>query len=107
MFLHEKSILQRISERLRSQFGSRVVSMHAFGSRVRGTHDAWSDFDVLVVVREKDPALESSIIGIFVEEEMTAGASFTPVVKDLRSYELEKKHHTPFYDAIEKGGVLV
>lgn len=107
MFSHEKAILQRISDRLRRHFTDRIVSVYAFGSRVRGDHGAWSDFDVLVVVREKDPLLESGIIGIFVEEEMAVGASFTPVVKDVRSFELEKKHHTPFYEAIIKEGVPV
>lgn len=107
MFSHEKAILQRISDRLRRQYTDRIVSVHAFGSRVRGDHNAWSDFDVLVVVKDKNPLLESGIIGIFVEEETAAGASFTPVVKDVRSFEREKEHHTPFYDAIVKEGVLV
>lgn len=107
MYSHEKAVLQRISDRLRRQFGGRIVSIHAFGSRVRGNHDAWSDFDVLVVVRDKEPLIESGIIGIFVEEEMVAGASFTPVIKDVRAFELEKEHHTPFYEAIIKEGVPV
>ena len=107
MFPYEKALLQRISDRARRQFPGRIVSVHAFGSRVRGNNDTWSDFDVLVVVKDKDPLLESGIIGIFVEEEMPAGASFTPVVKDVRAFELEKKHHTPFYETIIKEGVSV
>jgi predicted nucleotidyltransferase len=107
MFAYEKALLQRISDRIRREFPGRIVSVHAFGSRVRGDHNAWSDFDVLVVVRDKDPLLESGIIGVFVEEEMQAGASFTPVVKDVRAFELEKKHHTPFYEAIVREGVPV
>jgi predicted nucleotidyltransferase len=107
MFPYEKALLQRISDRVRRQFPGRIASVHAFGSRVRGNNDTWSDFDVLVVVKDKDPLLESGIIGIFVEEETPAGASFTPVVKDARAFEMEKKHHTPFYETIIKEGVLV
>lgn len=107
MFAYEKTLLQRISDRVRRQFPGRIVSVHAFGSRVRGNHDAGSDFDVLVVVKDKDPLLESGIIGIFVEEETPVGASFTPVVKDIRAFEMEKKHHTPFYETIIKEGVPV
>jgi predicted nucleotidyltransferase len=86
MFPYEKDLLQRISDRLRRQFPERIVSVHAFGSRVRGNHGAWSDFDVLVVVKDKDSLLDSGIIGIFVDEEMRVGASFTPVVKDIKAF---------------------
>jgi predicted nucleotidyltransferase len=107
MYPYEKDLLQHISDKLRRQFSDRIVSVHAFGSRVRGDHDTWSDFDVLVVVKDKDPLLESGIIGIFVEEEMVAGASFTPVVKDIQAFEMEKKYHTPFYESIIAEGILV
>jgi predicted nucleotidyltransferase len=104
---YEKDLLHHISNILRQQFSDRIVSAHAFGSRVRGDHDTWSDFDVLVVVKDKDPLLESGIIGIFVEEEMRAGASFTPVVKDIKAFEMEKKFHTPFYETIIAEGILL
>ena len=104
---YEKDLLHHISDKLRQQFSDRIVSVHAFGSRLRGDHDTWSDFDVLVVVKNKDPLLESGIISIFVDEEMRAGASFTPVVKDIGAFEMEKKYHTPFYETIIAEGVLV
>jgi predicted nucleotidyltransferase len=107
MHPHEKNILHHISDKLRRQYTDRIISVHAFGSRVRGDHDTWSDFDVLVVVKDKDPLLESGIIGIFVEEEIRAGASFTPVVKDIKAFEMEKKYHTPFYETIIAEGILV
>jgi len=107
MFQHEKEALHRISERLHDSLSGRVVSVHAFGSRVRGDHEAWSDFDVLVVVRDKDSVIEHLIIGVFVDEELRSGTSFTPVIKDLRAFEMEKKLHTPFYEALVKEGVLV
>lgn len=105
MFSHEKTVLQQISDRIRQRFPDRIFSVYAFGSRVRGNHDAWSDFDVLVIVRDKEPLLESGIISIFMEEEMKTGLSFTPVVKDIKAFELEKEHHTPFYETIMKEGV--
>jgi predicted nucleotidyltransferase len=107
MFSFEEKLLRQISDRLRRQYPGRIASVHAFGSRVRGDHDAWSDFDVLVVVRDKEPLIEAGIIGIFVDEEMKAGASFAPVVKDARAFELEKQHHTPFYEAVMTEGVLL
>lgn len=107
MYRHEREVLGRILQRLRTEFPDRIVAAYAFGSRVRGDHEAWSDFDLLVVVRDKDPLIESAIIGVIVDEEIKAGLSFTPVVKDLRAFEMEKKFHTPFYENILAEGVRI
>lgn len=107
MYIHEKESLSRITEKLKKSFSDRIVSVHAFGSRVRGDHDQWSDFDVLVVVRNKGPRIEFEIIGIFVDEELESGTSFTPVIKDVRAFDLEKKFHTPFYENLAKEGILL
>ncbi len=40
-------------------------------------------------------------------EEMKSRLSFTPVVKDQRAFEMEKKFHTPFYENIMTEGVLI
>jgi len=105
MYTYEKEILKRIAEKLKDRFQERIVSVHAFGSRVRGDHDEWSDFDVLVVVRERDPKIETEIISIIVDEETKSGLSFSPVIKDVRSFEMEKRFETPFYSNIIKEGV--
>ena|SRR3990172_5784511 len=105
MTAHEKESLGRIAEKLRQKLADRIVSIHAFGSRARGDHDQWSDFDVLVVLKDKEPRIESEVIGIFVDEELESGTSFTPVIKDARALELEKKFHTPFYENIVREGV--
>jgi predicted nucleotidyltransferase len=33
---------------------------------MRGTHSAWSDFDLLVVVRDKEPRIENEIISLLI-----------------------------------------
>ncbi|MBI4618745.1 MAG: nucleotidyltransferase domain-containing protein [Desulfobacterales bacterium] len=87
MYTYEKEILKRIAEKLKDRFQERIVSVHAFGSRVRGDHDEWSDFDVLVVVRERDPKIETEIISIIVDEETKSGLSFSPYKTAInRSY---------------------
>ncbi len=107
MYPYEKEVLSRIIEKVKDRLSGRVVSVYAFGSRVRGNHGEWSDFDVLVVVRDKTPDIESEIIGVFVDEEMKSGLSFTPVIKNSEAFEMEKKFHTPFYENIIKEGVLL
>ena len=70
MFIHEREALKDVMKALRSHLHGKIVSAHAFGSRVRGSHDESSDFDLLVVVDGRTTALEQEVIGIIVEEEM-------------------------------------
>ena len=64
MHTHERGALQRIAANLRTRFADRITAVYAFGSRVRGTQDVWSDFDLLVVVRDKGPGVEAEIVGM-------------------------------------------
>jgi predicted nucleotidyltransferase len=105
MYKHEQHILKTLTGRLRERFPERIERVYAFGSRSRGDHDQWSDFDVLVVVKDRTPALEREIIGIFVEEELKRGVPFSPVIKDSIAYYKEKELHTPFYENIQREGV--
>lgn len=105
MYTHERTILKNITARLRERFGERIEGVYAFGSRVRGDHDGWSDFDVLIVVKDRTPLIEHEIIDIFVEEELKSGVIFSPVIKDSTAFEKEKNFHTPFYQNIQREGV--
>ena len=105
MRVHERQVLDRIATKLREAFADRIAALYAFGSRVRGDHNAWSDFDILVVIQDREPRAEAAIVGIIVDEEFKAGLSFTPVVKDARAFDLERRFHTPFYENIAREGV--
>jgi predicted nucleotidyltransferase len=107
MYDYEKSALERIAEKLREKYRKKIIAVYAFGSRVRGDHDERSDFDVLVVVKDRDPFIEKGIIDIFVEEENESGLSFAPVIKDAGSFERERDYNTPFYQNIQKEGMAI
>jgi len=105
VYPHERETLQRIATNLRARFADRITAVYAFGSRVRGTHGVWSDFDLLVVIRNKEPGVEAEIVGMIVDEELAAGLSFAPVIKDARAFELEEGLRTPFYENVTREGV--
>lgn len=107
MLAGEKEVLHRISSILRNMYPDTIVGVFAFGSRVRGDHSADSDFDVLVIVKRKSAALVDKIIGVFVEEELTSGYFFDPVIKSADSFEQEKKSHSPFYENIARDAVPI
>ena len=55
-----------------------------------------SDADVLIVLRDRDPGIENEIMEIFVQEALENGLVFTPVIKDQKAFEQEKRLKTPF-----------
>jgi predicted nucleotidyltransferase len=107
MFEHEEKALQEIAVLLKGKFPERIENIYAFGSRVRGDYGEGSDFDILIVVRDKTPDLEREIIGIIVESELSLNMSFSPVIKDSASFARERKLNSPFYVNIVNEGVLL
>jgi len=104
VFAHERETLTRIIKSLKERFPERIKGIYAFGSRVRGDHNEWSDFDVLIIVKDRDPSIENEIIGSFVDEEFESGILFTPLIKDAKAFEAERSLKTPFYDNLMKEG---
>lgn len=107
MYNYERNVLSRITEKIRNRYPERIVAVYAFGSKVRGDQDEWSDFDVLVVVRDRNPSIENEIISIFVEEEIHSGLNFTPVIKDAWAFQHERDLHTPFYEVLQREGIVL
>lgn len=107
MYAHEKESLERIASKLRSQFYQKIAFIYAFGSRTRGDHGTWSDFDVLIVVKEKKPEIEHDIMEAFVQEEMETGIVLSPLIKDQKSFDLERTYNSPFYQNIQREGVAL
>ncbi|MEX2445552.1 MAG: nucleotidyltransferase domain-containing protein [Alkalispirochaeta sp.] len=107
VYQYARMMLEQIGAALREDHPGQIVSIHAFGSRARGDHNGDSDFDVLVVVRERTIDLEEQIISRFVEQERTNGISFDPVIKSVESFEQERRYRTRFYENIMSEGIPV
>ncbi|MEW6606819.1 MAG: nucleotidyltransferase domain-containing protein [bacterium] len=107
MYGYEKKAVTQIIHILKEKFAEKIVMVYAIGSRIRGDFQAWSDFDLLIIVKHKNPDIEKEIINTLVDEEIKYGLSFTPVIKDIKAFELEQKFSTPFYENIMKEGVAL
>jgi len=105
MYTYERDILSKIIGDLRERLPGRIVAVYAFGSKVRGDNGDWSDFDVLIVVKNRNPSIEDEIMNIFVQEELKSGLIFTPLIKDQRAFDSEKNLRTPFYENITHEGL--
>ena len=107
MYAHFRAALEKIVTKLKEKYPGNIVTVYAFGSRIRGDHTAKSDFDVLVLVNDRTIDVEEEIIGVFVEEEMKSGISFDPVIKTADSFALEKRYSTPFYQNVTEQGIQI
>jgi predicted nucleotidyltransferase len=107
MFLTEKESLKRAVKRLKKISGENLVTVVAFGSRVRGTFSGESDFDILVIVHKRTSQLIDTINEVFIKEEDKTGIPYSVVIKTDESFEKEKQYNTTFYRNIKKEGVLL
>ena len=107
MFAFEKEAVQRITKKLKKILGKELVTVIAYGSRVRGDFSEESDFDILVVVRKRTFAMIDKINHLFTNEEETAGIPFSVVVKAADLFEKEKAYETMFYRSIKEEGLVL
>ena len=108
MFLTEKKVLEELVEEMRDYpFFEKIEEMVIFGSRVRGDFDVESDFDILVVVNAKDIETETALIRFLGRKEDASGVPFSPVIKDKKTYDKEKRYMTGFARAIEEEGITI
>ncbi len=106
MFLNEKKALIHITEKLVKELDGSLVSVIAFGSRVRGDFTAFSDLDVLVVVKNRNTSIMDKVISIFLEGEEGSGIPFSVLVKSLDDYKKEKSYKTGLYRNLKEEGVI-
>ena len=52
------------ARRVRAQLGTRVKEIRLFGSRARGDAREHSDYDVLIILEQRDPKLRAEILEI-------------------------------------------
>jgi predicted nucleotidyltransferase len=105
MHRHEKAALEHITAVLKERYPENILSVIAFGSKVRGDYSEDSDYDILIIVKDRSIPIMEGIIDVFVEEEMKTNISFDPVIKSADTMALEKKYNTPFFKNITNEGV--
>ena len=107
MLKAERDSLKLLAERLRNVLGSNLIYFFAFGSRVRGDFHWESDFDLLVVVKEKNYSTIKLITDICYSVEEETGIPYSAVVKDIKVFNAEKKYKTGFYRNLKEEGIAI
>jgi predicted nucleotidyltransferase len=97
------TIAREYSRKVRSALGSRVRDIVLFGSRARGDHKKYSDYDMLLIVDKRDKVLQDVVIDIEVGildtyERLVGSIVYEPD-------EWEKKKYSPLGMNIGKDGI--
>jgi predicted nucleotidyltransferase len=86
---------------------SRILQLILFGSRARQDHRTDSDYDLLVLVPGKDPALLDVLYDGVMDVLLAHGRVVSLKVLDEREYERLRALGTPFMKRIAEEGVGV
>jgi predicted nucleotidyltransferase len=65
--MHSEKIIQTLQQSLNQRLGSHLRGAWLYGSRARGDARESSDYDVLILVDEKTPAVRDCILDIQVD----------------------------------------
>ena len=85
----------------------RIVQLILFGSRARRDHRTDSDYELLVVVPGKDPALRDVLYDAVMDVLLAHGRVVSLKVLEEREYERLRALGTPFMKRVAEEGVAV
>jgi predicted nucleotidyltransferase len=98
-------ILKRIAAALKTLLGSHLKSTFLFGSRARGDESPESDYDVMVIVDEKEIQMERLVDDLAGEIYCDEGIPISIFLVDEERFETEK--FNPLFIRVRKEGVSV
>jgi predicted nucleotidyltransferase len=100
---NEKKALEELRERLLNLY--RVRDMQVFGSKARGTDVEGSDVDVMIVLEESTPAIESEIDDLVFEINLKHGCLIVPLYFGQDELESGPLSEAPVYKRILSEGI--
>ncbi len=82
-----------------------IEAIYLFGSQARGTAHAGSDYDILIVVKQKDRRLKDRIYDITVDVFLQTGADLSLKILRREDFERLSTLHTPFIEHVLREGI--
>ena len=86
---------------------NKIEKIILFGSRARGDEKPYSDYDILVVVPQKDMRLKRSIRDAAFDVFLSLGRDISVKVLSLADFERTSALPTPFMKNVLRDGVLI
>jgi predicted nucleotidyltransferase len=100
-------IIQNFVSDSRRLLKDNLIGQYLFGSYTQNKQTKMSDIDILIIVKAFNMDIRKQISALSSQYSIDKGIVISPVLKDIRVWEMNKKHNTQFYKEISKYGVLL
>ncbi|NUQ38576.1 MAG: nucleotidyltransferase domain-containing protein [Caldilineales bacterium] len=104
------SIRQAIAayrDRIAAQYADEVVTVILYGSQARGHAHPESDIDLLVVTRQDSPVLRQMLADLAWDVQFEHHVIISDLVRSLDQWQQMQRERFPFYQSIEREGVIL
>ncbi len=93
--------------RLAKKLGPNLVKAVFFGSRARGTEKPWSDYDILLVLRDKNKKSVDTIYEEVTDFLLEREVDISLKVLSEKQYQQQVTRRLPFIMEVQKTGVAL
>jgi len=102
---NEKNALNELRIALLENYG--LLDLRLFGSKARGTDLHDSDLDVMIVLEDSSPSIESEIDDLIFEINLKYNCFITAIFFSRKELELGPLDESPVYKKILQEGITV
>jgi len=105
--ISEREALREFKKALEALLDDNLPAVRLFGSRARQEGAPESDLDVLILLREKDPAICRRIVEAALEVDLAYATNVAPTILTADEYDKNRVCGTPFYHNVEHDAVAL
>jgi len=92
----EEGLLRGLVKHLNTLYPDDILKVQLFGSRARGDAGAGSDFDILIIVKDKMSIDRMKIYDYILDVNLEYGLDFSLKIYDEEEFERSKRLSLPF-----------
>ena len=101
----EENVIEKLVKKIKDTLGDNLVFIELFGSKIRGDYEPDSDIDLLVVVKNKNAKLRSSLYDILFEIDPYYNFKISLIIYSEFEYKQNIKLKSTFFENLEKEGI--
>ena len=102
---HMTKTVQRFVKDTKKILQDNLMVEYLFGSYSKNEQTELSDIDILLIVKRMNPKIRRDVSSLASDYSVEEGVINSPILKDIKIWEKNKKHKTLFYSEIEKYGI--
>ena len=105
IFPNEKKALNALRTALDENY--KLLDLRLFGSKARGTDSQDSDLDIMIVLEDYSPTIESKIDDLIFEINLEYNCFITALFFSIEELELGPLVESPIYKKIMQEGIIL